>query len=128
MLTGRLPHQPLASLQRIGGFFCQLLRRSCGSREEFRVRYDLRCKPELHRAFGIEGLSQLNQLGGAEIADAGGNRVARTEFRYQSQVDKRHLELCALAGVDKVAVRQHCGSATDGGTLHSGNNWLIKSD
>ena len=45
-----------------------------------------------------------------------------------SKIDERHLELRALARVDEVTVRQHGGSAADGGTLHGRDQRLVEID
>ena len=44
------------------------------------------------------------------------------------KIDERHLELRALARVYEVAVRQHGGSASDGGTVHGRDQRLVEID
>src|SRR5882672_2330490 len=128
MSTDGLPHKSLAGLDRAGGFLRQLLRRLRCRCQQFFVRHDTSNQAEFRCALRIERLSQLNQLGRLEIPDACGNRVARSKFRHQGQIDERHLELCALTCVHKIAMRQHGGPASDYRTVHCCDDWLFKSD
>src|SRR5262245_43642496 len=62
------------------------------------------------------------------MPDARRQRVARSELRYQRQIDERQLELRALARVDEIAVRQHRGSATDRRALHGRDDRFFEAN
>src|SRR6202035_3543275 len=92
-------------------------------RQEVLIGDDLSNEPQIGGAPGIEGPSQQDQLGRAEVADPRRNGAARAEFRHHGKIDEGHLEFRALAGVYEVAVRLHgvpppmaapCTAATTG--------------
>src|SRR5258708_11631117 len=62
------------------------------------------------------------------MSDAHRDGECGREFRNESEIDKRHLEFCGLAGIDKIAVRQHGGPAPDRRTVHCCYDWLFKGD
>ena len=51
---------------------------------------------------------------------------ARSEFRHDGKIDKRHLEFRTLARVDEVAVRQHGGAAAYCGALDRSHHRLVE--
>src|SRR5256885_10587626 len=58
---------------------------------------------QLRGASGVEGKSEQDQLRRAEVAYPRRHRVARSEFRHDSEIDEGHLKTRALARVDEVA-------------------------
>ena len=128
LLTERLLHELLAGLQRCSRLGCQPPGRFGCFCQEVLVGYDLGDETQLRGAPGVEGNSQQDQLRGAEMTDPRRHRAARSEFGYDSKIDKGHLEFCALAGVDEVAVRQHGGAAADRRALDRHDDRLVEVD
>ena len=89
---------------------------------------DMTWVTRLRSAPGVEGSPQQNQLRRTDMTDPRRHGAARSEFRYDSKIDEGHLEFRALTRVDEVAVRQHGGAATDGGTVDCRNQWLVEVD
>lgn len=55
-------------------------------------------------------------------------RWSRSEFRHHSEIDERHLELRAFAGVGEVTVQQHGCAAADGGPMNRRDKGLVEID
>src|SRR5689334_15086556 len=56
------------------------------------------------------------------------NRPAGSKLRDQAQINEGQLELRGFACVNKVAVRQHGGSASDSCSLYGCDQWLVEVD
>src|ERR1043165_8449086 len=84
--------------------------------QEFAIRHDPRDQPEIGGPPRIKRLAEQDQFGGGVIPDLQWHHEARRELGHEAQVDERHLEPRALAGVHEVTMRKNCGTNTDCGS------------
>src|SRR6202162_3851269 len=81
---------------------------------------------QLGSSLRIARRCQQDQLGGTNMSQTRWNRESRTKFGHEAEIDKRHLELCALTRVHEVTMGQHCGSASDRRALYSSDQWFVE--
>src|SRR5271165_4243092 len=79
-----------------------------------------------HRRLRIDRLAEKQQLGGTQMSDRARQQKSAGRLRYKAERDERERQPCAARSDDQVAMQQHRRSDADRGTVHGGDQHLLR--